>query len=361
MKKKIKINNLKEGMILGQDIISLSGSLILGEGKVLSKNLIKKIKNNTDYTELLIKVKKDKELKEWEVEDKQVIVPLSNRRVEVKKRLKELEKQVESTLIIIANNPKDKRCQEELHKRTEEIKNNIRINMDLLEELVTIKNVDKYLYVHSLNVGVLSFIIGTWMGLEKKELEILIKAGILHDIGKLKVDPDILYKNGKLTVEEFEEMKKHTIYTYQILKENGEIDEEILKAVIFHHEKEDGGGYPLGLTGDKIPLYSKIITVADIFDAMTSERVYKSRVSPFKVIEMFQNEFFGKLDNKITLLFVKKFSEYFIGAKVLLNNGENGEIVSLNTFEITKPLIKIRGENFIDISKERNIEIVDVL
>ncbi len=360
MKKKIKINQLKEGMILGEDIISLNGRLILNEGKILSRTQIEKIKSSTEYGDLLIIIEKNKEIKDWKLEVGR-IQPLSNRRIETKKKLKELEKAVESTLVIIANNPKDKRCQEELYKRTEEIKNNIRVNMDLLEELVSIKNADRYLYVHSLNVGVLSYIIGTWLGLEKKELEILIKAGILHDIGKLKVNPDILYKNGELTVEEFEEMKKHVIYTYKILKANGGIDEEVLKAVIFHHEKEDGGGYPLGLTGDKIPLYSKIITVADIFDAMTSERVYKGRVSPFKVIEMFQNEFFGKLDSKITFLFIKKFSEYFIGAEVLLNNGIKGEIVSLNTYEITKPLIKIKGKNFLDISKERNIEIVDIL
>ncbi len=360
MKKKIEINKLEEGMILGEDIISFDGILILNEGKILNKIQINKIKKNTDYRELLIKLKEEGEIKEWHIADEK-IVPLKPRRIEIKKKLKELEKEVESTLVIIANNPKDRRCKEELHKRTEEIKKNIKVNMDLLQELVSIKSMDKYLYVHSLNVGVLSYVIGTWMGLGKKELEILIKAGILHDIGKLRIDPNILYKKGKLTVEEFEEMKKHTIYTYKILKENGEIDEEILKAVIFHHEKEDGAGYPLGLTSEKIPLYSKIITVADIFDAMTSERVYKNRVSPFKVIEMFQNEFFGKLDNSITFLFIRKFSEYFIGAKVLLNNGEKAEIISLNNFELTKPLVRLKDKNFIDISKERNVEIVDVL
>ena len=166
-------------------------------------------------------------------------------------------------------------------------------------------------------------------------------------------------KPGKLTDEEFTEMKKHPEYSYQMLMEMGYKDNAILKAVTFHHEKEDGSGYPLKISGDKITIHAKILAIADIFDAMTSNRVYKARVSPFKVLEMFQNQNFGKLDYKIIMVFIKRFTENYVGSEVILSNNQRAKIVSLNAYEITKPLLVTSEGKFIDISREREVQILD--
>ena len=144
-----------------------------------------------------------------------------------------------------------------------------------------------------------------------------------------------------------------------MLMEMGYKDNAILKAVTFHHEKEDGSGYPLKISGDKITIHAKILAIADIFDAMTSNRVYKARVSPFKVLEMFKNKNFGKLDYKIIMVFIKRFTENYVGSEVILSNNQRAKIVSLNAYEITKPLLVTSEGKFIDISREREVQILD--
>ncbi len=247
----------------------------------------------------------------------------------------------------------------EVEAIVEEIKDHLSVNIDLLNEILDVKAVDEYLYIHSLNVAVISNLIGKWIGLNQEDLDILILSGLLHDIGKLKVKQDILHKPGKLTEAEFSEMKKHPAYSHKMLMDMGYTDTKLLKAVTLHHEKIDGTGYPLGIGEEKIPLHAKIIAIADIFDAMTSNRVYKERVSPFKVLEMFQNQTFGKLDYSIIMTFIRKFTEYYVGADVILSNGAKAKIVSLNTYELTKPLLVTSQGFFIDISRNRNVQIID--
>ena len=125
------------------------------------------------------------------------------------------------------------------------------------------------------------------------------------------------------------------------------------------HEKEDGKGYPMGLVSEDIPLFSKIIAIADIFDAMTSNRVYRKKELPFIVLEMFLNSSFGKLDTKLVMLFVTKFSEYYLGTKVILNTGETAMILKFNEYELTKPLIRTDSGIFIDTSINREVKMVD--
>ena len=266
---------------------------------------------------------------------------------------------IRSSFDKLSLNNTSEEVKKELENTVTEIENNLTINAALLNEILDVKAIDEYLYNHSLNVSVISSLIGKWMNLSHKDLNALILAGLVHDIGKLRINPLVLNKAGRLSEEEFEEIKKHPVYTHKMLTELGYKNFDIIRAVTLHHEKEDGSGYPLGLTGDKIPLYAKILAIADIFDAMTSNRVYKERVSPFKVLEMFQNQTFGQLDYLIVITFIKKFLEYYVGSEVVLSNNQKAKIISLNIFEITKPLLVTFDGEFIDISKNRNVKIID--
>ena len=149
--------------------------------------------------------------------------------------------------------------------------NNYKVIIDAL------KATDVYTKGHSDRVSGYSVLIGKKLGLSKLDLENLRVGGLFHDIGKSQISDSILLKNGKLTTEEYSEMKKHPIIGKDILS-NAELFEDILPIVMYHHERLDGTGYPYGLTDNQIPLLAKIVSVADAFDAMTSRRSYRDEL-----------------------------------------------------------------------------------
>lgn len=158
----------------------------------------------------------------------------------------------------------------------------------LIKNLLFDKSVDEYLYNHSINVSILSSMIGKWMGIEGRELLLLTYSALLHDVGKTVIDPQILNKPSALTKKEFDEIKKHSEFGYKIVKKAQFLDPSVGMGVLMHHERIDGSGYPLGLKGEKIHKFAKIIAVADEFDAMTSNKVYSNKKSPFLCLESFK-------------------------------------------------------------------------
>lgn len=365
----IPFDELIEGMVFGDDVIDKEGRLLVSKNTVLTREILERLKKFSSrkffsmkvlLSELNIKtIVKLENGSVQEVASSQIKMEHTKERLVIKEKFEEMHKSIKQSFDELSRNNTSPKVKKELDNTVEEIKNNLSVNIELLNEILDVKATDEYLYNHSLNVAVVSNLIGRWIGLEQKDLDILILAGLVHDIGKLRVDPAILNKPGKLTDEEFAEMKKHPEYSYQMLMEMGYKDNAILKAVTFHHEKEDGSGYPLKISGDKITIHAKILAIADIFDAMTSNRVYKARVSPFKVLEMFQNQNFGKLDYKIIMVFIKRFTENYVGSEVILSNNQRAKIVSLNAYEITKPLLVTSEGKFIDISREREVQILD--
>lgn len=365
----MSLDEIKEGMVLGDDVFDKTGLLLVSKDTVINLGIVEKLKRFSGTREVYVKVGKNKldiktvvELESGEkveIESHELNLDHSNERYIIKEKFEEMHVSIKKSFDELSRNNTGEEIKRELEKTVEEIKNNLSVNVELLNEILDVKAVDEYLYNHSLNVAVISNLIGKWLGLSHEDLDILVLAGLVHDIGKLKVDQKILNKPGKLTDDEFMEMKKHPAYSHKMLIEMGYKEQKMLKAVTLHHEKVDGTGYPLGITGDKLPIHAKILAIADIFDAMTSNRVYKERVSPFKVLEMFQNQTFGKLDYGIIMTFIKKFTEYYVGSEVQLSNGERAKIVSLNTYELTKPLLVTDGGKFIDISRNRDIQIID--
>lgn len=365
----IPLERVCEGMVLGADVLDKEGRLIVTKDTMISSLIVDKLRNFSGTKEVYVKVAKNKldiktvvELPSGETKEvlsSDLNLEYSQERYLIKEKFEEMHVSIKKSFDELSRNNTGTEIKKELEKTVEEIKNSLSVNVDLLNEILDVKAVDEYLYNHSLNVAVISNLIGKWIGLSQADLDILVLAGLVHDIGKLKVDQAVLHKPGRLTDSEFAEMKKHPAYSHKMLVEMGYTDQKMLKAVTLHHEKEDGTGYPLGIAGDRIPIHAKILAIADIFDAMTSNRVYKERVSPFKVLEMFQNQTFGKLDYNIIMTFIKKFTEYYVGSEVMLSNGEKAKIVSLNTYELTKPLLITNEGKFIDISKNRAIQILD--
>lgn len=365
----VPLERVFEGMVLGEDVLDKEGRLLVSKDSMISNVIINKLRKFSSAREVYVKVAKNTldiktivELENGEkieVSSKDLKLEYSKERYIIKEKFEEMHTSIKKSFDELSRNNTNDEVKKELEKTVEQIKNSLSVNVELLNEILDVKEVDEYLYNHSLNVAVIANLIGRWVGLNKEDLDILVLAGLVHDIGKLRVNQQVLQKPGKLTDEEFLEMKKHPAYSHKMLVEMGYTNNKMLKAVTLHHEKVDGTGYPLGINGERIPIHAKILAVADIFDAMTSNRVYKERVSPFKVLEMFQNQTFGKLDYNIVITFIKKFTEYYVGSEVILSNNEKAKIVSLNTYELTKPLLITEDGKFIDISKNRTIQILD--
>jgi len=233
---------------------------------------------------------------------------------------------------------------------TEELQNDISTKIEmtdpalLIECINTLRPPDDYLSAHAANVGTLNGMIGTWLKMPQNDIDALIKTGLLHDLGKLRVPIEILDKPGKLTKEEFEEMKKHSVYSYEILKLSGETDEQVLEGVLSHHERLNGTGYPSGIQVSQISLYSRITAVSDVYDAMVAKRVYKDRHSPFAILSEFAFHKFSDLDIGIVNVFLDKMPSALLGKNVLLSDGRTARIAYINPLNFAYPIVEIDGE-----------------
>lgn len=230
------------------------------------------------------------------------------------------------------------------------------ISTNLIDLFASLQAKDDYTYRHNIAVGAISTLIGKWMGLDPKELMQLTTAALLHDAGKMLVPEEILNKPGKLTDEEYEIMKSHTVLGYNLLKETVGLNERQALVALQHHERLDGSGYPYGIKEDKIDLFSRIVMVADIYHAMTSPRVYRGASPFYEVLDQMDKDSFGTLDPQITRTFVHKIMNGLIGRTVVLTDDREGTIMLIHPHDPLRPLVKTGGD-YIDLSKDSSVHI----
>ena len=214
-----------------------------------------------------------------------------------------------------------------------------------------------YMANHAVSVSIITVLLAIKACFNEKEIPQIALAAYLHNIGQLKVHPSILNKSSALTQEEFEEIQRHPSLGYNIIKKATGLTDGVKLAVLQHHEREDGSGYPNGIQGEQIHPYAKMIAITDLYYAMCSERPYKRAKSPFLVLEQIKNDSYGKLDAKFVYFFVEMLTSYLkIGARVMLSNGVFGEVVFMDPNSPTKPLINSNGE-LINLQKAKDIYI----
>lgn len=247
----------------------------------------------------------------------------------------------------------------QLTKSASQLLNSSNTNIHIFDMLHNMREIDDSTYAHSINVALLSAVIGRWMNFSEEEVKVLMTCGMFHDIGKLLIPQEILTKPGKLTEEEYAVMKTHAVKGYELLKDM-DLDERVLKAAMAHHERCDGSGYPLKLHSPQINYCAKIVAIADVYDAMTSARVYRSPVCPFKVISIFEQEGFTLYDPVYLLPFLRNVTNTYLHNTVLLSNNMQGEIVMINKHTPSRPVVKCGGET-IDLSKNWDLSIEAIL
>ncbi|WP_337033619.1 HD-GYP domain-containing protein [Paenibacillus illinoisensis] len=217
-----------------------------------------------------------------------------------------------------------------------------------------------YVYHHAVLSAMTSYQLAQWIELPSKDWMQVAFAGLFHDIGNSKVDPQILHKPTALTASEQEEIRQHTKYGYQVLKQAKAINEGARLAALQHHEKVDGSGYPLQLSGTQIHIYAKIVAIADIFHAMTLEKIYRKAQSPYLVLEQIKSEAFGKLDPAIVNVFIQRSTQIHNGIRVKLSNNQIGEIIFSDRDHPTRPMVSVEG-TIINLMQQRQLYIQEVI
>lgn len=202
--------------------------------------------------------------------------------------------------------------------------------------------------------------LGEWVGLSEEDLEVLTLAGLLHDIGKCMISPEIIKKPSLLTPDEYEEVKKHARYGAEIL-ETQPLDKRVIRAALMHHERCDGTGYPMGLKDEEIDDFAKIIAIADVYDAMTANRCYRKGLCPFEVIATFEREGLTKYDSRYILTFLNRIVDTYICNSVLLNDGTCGKIVLMNQKSLSRPVIHTMTNEYIDLTKHPELYIQAII
>lgn len=219
----------------------------------------------------------------------------------------------------------------------------------ILDMLHNMREYDDSTYAHSMNVALISYLLATWLKWTPHEVELATASGLLHDIGKLLVPLDILSKPGKLSDTEYAEIQKHPVIGYQMLLTQN-VDNHIRMAALMHHERYDGSGYPMHLKGNEIDKYARIVSIADVYDAMTAARSYRGPLCPFKVIEIFENEGFQKYDVEYLLVFWENVVNTYIQNRCRLSDGREGDIIYINKDKLSRPIVQCGTEyiNLID-------------
>ncbi len=361
--KKVKVSEVKPNCILARDVVTKTGVVILAKNTMInSVNFTKIEQNDVNYVYVwedsiddTLPSFNQKEIYTVEEQTRSVVD-----KPEFKEFDKTYDENLNATKEVLASVGNSKSVNKsELFAITKGIMSKINCKSDIFTYLSYLKDVNDYTYTHSLNVSLLCNMFSKWLNLSEEETEDLTVAGFLHDIGKLKVDSKILNKEGKLTEEEFEEVKKHPRLGYEMLKDT-DLSDSIKEAILMHHEKINGKGYPSGLKEEQIGKYAKIVSICDIYDAMTSDRAYRGRFCPFHVIRNFERQNFSILDTQYLLVFLQNIAYTYVGSWVRLTNGTIAEIVFINQSQMSRPIVKAENQ-FIDLSKNLDLDIENLV
>ena len=227
----------------------------------------------------------------------------------------------------------------------------------LLLVLDDLSYVTNYLYAHSVQVGLISMALGLALGLSRQEMAILGMGGFLHDLGKLTVPVHVLNKEGKFNLEEFLQIQGHAAAGYRLLRKEQELDTRVMLIALQHHERYDGSGYPWAITGENMHRLSAIVAVADVYDALTTDRIYRKRLSIREAMAIIGSGE-GRLFAPEAVQALKKLViPYGLGETVNWSDGRRGVVAMLNSTNWALPGVRI-ADGWLDLLEETQVRIV---
>ena len=365
--RRMHIDSLTPGMVLGKALYGDNYEILLNKGVVITEGYITRLKNRG-----FIKVYIDDEetadvIIQDSISDKIRIMATKDilKTYELtQSAIANIEADTTETIIKSINTPKIKSAfqeNESFKQMCKDINSFVDelMNEDILSGLNSIKSFDNYTFEHSIDTAVLSIIIAKRLFLDKDKLKQIAIGEFLHDIGKIFIDEKIINKPGKLTAEEYEKVKQHTTFGYELLKDVENIGEASKHIAYQHHERQDGKGYPRGLRGnnkidsgaisysdqDKLIMIAEIAAIADFYDACISERPYRKGLLPDYVHELVKEGSGTQFNKEIVECFLSIMPKYPVGSEVKLKNGAykdfTGVVMSLNIEQLSRPKVKL--------------------
>ena len=382
--KRILTSRATQNMIVADDVYTSDDKLVIPEGTVLTEDIIDSLK---EYGVFAIRIKVDDDGNNAAAENEKVTPAgdeaLNEQRQEIKNSaeqehesfLKQVKESKEfevfhSAFVDSVDNLKNVFSKVVMHNEqidgesilsdVENVVSKGRNSIHILDMLQCMRGYDDVTYVHSVNVALLSNMIGriVYPDISDEELKVLTLAGLLHDIGKMMVPDNIIQKKGRLTLPEYNLVKTHVLFGNNILKGIDNLDPRIAEVAMRHHERCDGTGYPGGYKREQIEPFARIVAIADTYDAMTSDRAYRAAICPFDVIEMFEREGIVKYDVAFLLPFLEKAVQAYMNTDVRLSTNQIGKVIMINKNESSKPVVQV-GDEFYDLSKETNDIVID--
>jgi HD-GYP domain-containing protein (c-di-GMP phosphodiesterase class II) len=348
----ISVKSLRPGMELARKVTYGDGAPLLNAGIVLQNKYIEQLKR-LNISAVYIH---DNLIPDVFIED--VVLEETRERAvnQVRNALTEL-KQTEGKVSI----KKMLMVKKDLSNVVDDIVSQLLSNPNLTVNLADIRSADNYTFSHSVNVAILSTMTAISLGCKNNELKNLGLGAFLHDLGKTMIPLSILNKPGSLDEKEVEEMRQHPKYGYDLIKYKDAFSSSSLAIIYSHHERIDGSGYPKGLTGKDLDLYSKICAVTDVYDALISDRPYRSGMTSHRALEILESESAG-FDLQVLQTFYRHVAAYPVGTIVGLSNGLLG-VVTDNIYGYpTRPRVRViaERESFLPVNHEE-IDLIETL
>lgn len=339
-RKYISTRILKSGMKIDQAILDQTGRTLIARGALLDDYMIESLLNRGVTGVYTVEGEEDEPGERAKIPEK-TLETIEKLKVEDRAKVKlseSVKKRVATGISYLYNNTQSEDFVDATNSIAGDLMKAITDNDSIAVDVGELKVSDEYTFKHSVDVATMGMIIGKQYGLDEREVYEIGVAGLLHDIGKTKIPNEILNKAGKLTDEEFDVMKRHSLFGYTILKDKKSLSDAVLLGVLQHHEKLNGHGYPLGVPEEKINEYAKIISTADIYDALVTERPYKKAFSPRDAVEMIMS-MTDELDIQVMKSFLDSMILYPVGSTVKLSNGERARVVENKPNCILRPTV----------------------
>ncbi|MCI6164397.1 MAG: HD-GYP domain-containing protein [Lachnospira sp.] len=336
----MRTRQLKPGMKIDQSIVDRLGRNLVTRGSILDEYIIDSMLKMGIMTVYI----QEGTIEPEDIESK--ISPEIKRKIEklhtddpAKVNLSaSVRKRVSEGIQFIYNNAESDKLANATDSIASDLMKAIDSNDAIAIDINELKTSDEYTFKHSVDVATIAMILGKQQGLSKQQVYELGVSGLLHDVGKTRIPIEILNKPARLNDDEFAIMKQHSVYGYHMLEKKGEFNKEICYAVLQHHEKINGKGYPLGFNEKQITPYAKILSVADIYDALVTERPYKSAFSQRDAVEMIMS-MTGELDMTAMKSFLESMILYPVDSIVDLSNGEKAKVVKNSPHYILRPTV----------------------
>lgn len=318
------IDRVKEKDVLARNILTNDGKILLRAGVQLNNRYVEKLKELGVFFVYI----EDYRLEDIMIEDSRLLELKQNAMKNMSNIMKNIysfnNKGIYDSLNVI-----------------EELVDYIIDMGDVNKSLYDIQTYDNYTFIHSLDTCIMASFLGISSGFSEKELKELAVGAILHDIGKTKISAKIINKDGPLSDDEFDEIKKHPIYGEEILSKNIHIPRNAIKAVLQHHERVDGSGYPYRLLNNEISKFGKIVCICDVYDAISNDRIYRKKFSPNEAYELILAGSGSAFDNTLVQNFRETFAVYPLGCCVRLSNSVEGYVVRQNKNFPDRPVLRI--------------------